>query len=221
MCSRDEQQPEEGCSHRKTFLLWGEWLKHALPTWITCMQWSIARLVSLSVIYLQTGKPESEDRPLTETGIMQMCQADWVRGGKTKDRQFPRWGDAEGAGQCTHSIRPGMEILLFCRSGLQWRWTSLYLDGGFEMFVTFRFAATDADHIVTAAGLPEACKAPQVHLGKRENFHSNSKDSNYSVCFYCCQSSILAQSKLIEKKFFFFFIMLDFSEFWPLFISIL
>lgn len=67
MILRDEQQTEEYCSHRKTFLLWGEWFKHAFPTWITCIQWSISRLVSLGVIYLQTGKTENLDTLLTET----------------------------------------------------------------------------------------------------------------------------------------------------------
>lgn len=67
----------------------------------------------------------------------------------------------------TSSIWPRVEISLLRRGGLQRRWTSLHLAGGFKGHLTSRLSTTHPYHIATEKGLPQAHTTSPLVLGKR------------------------------------------------------
>lgn len=67
----------------------------------------------------------------------------------------------------TSSIWPRVEISLLRRGGLQRRWTSLHLAGGFKGHLASRLATTHPYHIAKEKGLPQAHTTSPLVLGKR------------------------------------------------------
>lgn len=74
---------------------------------------------------------------------------------------------AEGVGCRTSSVRPRVEISVFCRGGLQWCWTSLHLVGSFKGCLTLCLTTADPHRITKKTGLLEGDTAASLVLGKR------------------------------------------------------